>query len=55
MLPFERQEQILSYLQKAGCVPVKELTANIFVSEATARRDIAYLETKDWCAGSTAA
>ncbi len=46
MLPFERHEQILSYLKTGGCVPVKALAAAIFASEATTRRDVAELESR---------
>ncbi len=39
-----RQQQILAYLEENGAVSVRALTALLFVSEATVRRDLAELE-----------
>lgn len=41
-----RQKQILSYLEQYGAVSVRVLTALLYVSEATVRRDLAELERK---------
>lgn len=39
-----RQEKILGYLEQHGAVTVRTLTAELYVSEATVRRDLVELE-----------
>ncbi len=44
MVGKERQKQILDILNEQGAVSVKKLTATLYVSEATIRRDLTELE-----------
>ena len=39
-----RHKEILNILEKNGAVSIKELVSTLYVSEATVRRDLAYLE-----------
>lgn len=45
MLPCERQQNILDYLELHHTATIQKLAAAIYASEATVRRDIAALET----------
>lgn len=45
MPQYERQKSILSYLQIHQSATVKELSAAVYASEASVRRDVARLET----------
>ncbi|MBR2353429.1 MAG: DeoR/GlpR transcriptional regulator [Clostridia bacterium] len=44
MIPYERRERILEYLEKKPSATVRELAGELFISEASVRRDIAALE-----------
>lgn len=44
MIPFERQQQLLSILKEEKCATVAHLAHRIYISEASVRRDIAVLE-----------
>ena len=44
MIQYERQEQILAYLERQKTATVRELAKHLFTSEASVRRDIAALE-----------
>ncbi|MBQ2734586.1 MAG: DeoR/GlpR transcriptional regulator [Clostridia bacterium] len=44
MIDKDRQKQILDILDQQGAVSVKKLTAELYVSEATVRRDLCELE-----------
>lgn len=46
MLQFERQKNILEYLEKHKSATIKELSQAIYTSEASVRRDIAHLESE---------
>lgn len=46
MVEKERQKQIMDILDRQGAVSVKQLTAALYVSEATVRRDLCDLERK---------
>ena len=45
MLQYERQKNILEYLERRHSATIKELAAAIYTSEASVRRDIARLES----------
>ena len=44
MLKCQRQEEILSILEKKRALPVSDLAKSLYVSEATIRRDLNTLE-----------
>ncbi len=44
MIQYERQQQILQLLQSRGTASIKELSAVVYASEASVRRDIETLE-----------
>ena len=44
MLTKERQQQILSYLSQHNTVTVQELSARLYASASTIRRDLSELE-----------
>ena len=44
MLTKERQQQILSYLSQHNTVTVQELSARLYASSSTIRRDLSELE-----------
>ena len=44
MLTKERQQQILSYLSQHNTVTVQELSARLYASSSTIRRDLPELE-----------
>lgn len=44
MLQYERQQQILEYLEKNHTAKIAELAHKLYISEASVRRDIAALE-----------
>lgn len=46
MLKFERQQEILNILRKKRTSTIKDISKEIFISEATVRRDIESLEKK---------
>lgn len=46
MLLFQRQQEILNYLNKNQCATVKELAGVVWSSESSVRRDIKALEQK---------
>lgn len=46
MLKFERQQEILNILRKKRTSTIKDIAKDIFISEATVRRDIELLEKK---------
>lgn len=48
MIQYERQQNILSLLQQRGTASVRELSAAVFASEASVRRDIEVLEKKGY-------
>lgn len=48
MLPYDRHQSVLEYLQHRHSATVKELAATLFASEATIRRDIAKLESEGY-------
>lgn len=45
MLPDQRQQQILDYLNEAHSAKVSELASKLFTSESSIRRDLAFLES----------
>ena len=44
MIQYQRQQQILDYLEQKKTATVRELASHLFTSEASVRRDIAALE-----------
>ena len=48
MIQYERQQHILSILQQRGTASVRELSAAVFASEASVRRDIEFLEQQGY-------
>ena len=44
MIPYERRERILEHLSRVKSATVRELAAELYISEASVRRDIAALE-----------
>jgi len=48
MLQYERQKKILEYLEHRNSATIKELAASVFSSEASVRRDIAYMESNGY-------
>lgn len=44
MIPYERKERILEYLSVRPSATMRELAGELFISEASVRRDIAVLE-----------
>ncbi|MGI9274842.1 MAG: DeoR/GlpR family DNA-binding transcription regulator [Endozoicomonas sp.] len=47
MLPVERREHILSYVEEKGCANIEEMASKFDVSQMTIRRDIRTLEQED--------
>ncbi len=47
MLPVERRENILSYVEEKGCANIEEMAERFTVSQMTIRRDIRTLEQED--------
>ncbi len=47
MLPVERREHILTYVEEKGCANIEEMALNFDVSQMTIRRDIRTLEQED--------
>ena len=47
MLPVERREHILSYVEEKGCANIEEMALRFDVSQMTIRRDIRTLEQED--------
>ncbi len=45
MLPHDRQQQILDYLEQFHSAKISELAAQLFTSESSIRRDVAQLES----------
>lgn len=48
MIQFERQQHILAILQSRGTASIKDLSAAVFASEASVRRDIEVLEQQGY-------
>ena len=48
MLQFERQQNILTYLEARHSATIQELAQAVYASEASIRRDIAQLESKGY-------
>ncbi len=48
MILYQRQEEILNYLNKVKWATVKELASTVFTSESSVRRDIKALEQKGY-------
>ena len=48
MIQYERQQHILKILQSRGTASVRELSAEVFASEASVRRDIEALEQQGY-------
>ena len=46
MIPYNRHQSVLEYLQKRHSATIKELASALYTSEATIRRDIAKLESE---------
>ena len=44
MIQYDRQQKLLDILTRRGSATIKELSEEVFVSEASVRRDIAALE-----------
>lgn len=47
MLPVERREHILAYVEEKGCANIEEMALKFDVSQMTIRRDIRTLERED--------
>ena len=47
MLPVERREHILAYVEEKGCANIEEMAEKFDVSQMTIRRDIRTLEQED--------
>ena len=47
MLPVERREHILSFVEEKGCANIEEMASKFDVSQMTIRRDIRTLEQED--------
>ena len=47
MLPVERREHILTYVEEKGCANIEEMALNFDVSQMTIRRDIRTVEQED--------
>ncbi|WP_263081033.1 DeoR/GlpR family DNA-binding transcription regulator [Endozoicomonas sp. Mp262] len=47
MLPVERREHILAYVEEKGCANIEEMALKFDVSQMTIRRDIRTLEQED--------
>ncbi|PJE78590.1 Glucitol operon repressor [invertebrate metagenome] len=47
MLPVERRERILAYVEEKGCADIEEMALRFDVSQMTIRRDIRTLEQED--------
>ena len=47
MLPVERREHILAYVEEKGCANIEEMASKFDVSQMTIRRDIRTLEQED--------
>ena len=48
MIQYERQQKILSILEKKQTASIKELAGSVFASEASVRRDISELEDRGY-------
>lgn len=48
MIQYERQQHILTILQNKGTVSIRELSAAVFASEASVRRDVEALEQQGY-------
>lgn len=46
MIPFERQQRILQFLEGKNPASMEEIARNLYVSNATVRRDVAAMEEK---------
>ena len=46
MIQFERQQKIVDYLTKTNVAKIAELAKHLYTSEASVRRDIAFLEAE---------